>query len=98
MSLSLLCRAERLPEPVMEFQFHPSRKWRFDWAWVDQKVALEIEGGAFVGGRHTRGAGYTRDMAKYNAAQLLGWKVFRCVPNELLTVGFDTVKEALWQR
>ena len=61
-----------LPVPVCELPFHPTRKWRFDVAWPDQRVAIEIEGGAFIGGRHTRGIGYEKDLEKYAAALLLG--------------------------
>lgn len=70
--------------PVPEFSFHPVRKWRFDYAWPEQKIALEVEGGAFIGGRHTSGQGFVADMEKYNAAGMLGWRIFKCVPNDLL--------------
>lgn len=63
-----------------EFAFHPVRGWRFDFAWPDALVALEIEGGVFSGGRHSRGAGIREDMTKYNEAQLLGWMVIRVLP------------------
>ena len=33
-----------LPEPVPEFRFHDERKFAFDFAWVEQKVALECQG------------------------------------------------------
>lgn len=73
-----------LPAPVMELVFHPERKWRFDYAWPEYVLAVEIEGGVGkrgkdgqVGGRHNREKGYTGDCRKYNAAQLLGWKVLR---------------------
>lgn len=55
--------------------FHPSRKWRFDYAWADLKIALEIHGGVFTNGRHVRGKGFTEDKVKMNSAQLLGWIV-----------------------
>ena len=58
-----------------EYIFHPTRKWRFDYAWLDLKVALEIHGGVFSNGRHTRGKGFTEDKVKMNEAQLLGWIV-----------------------
>jgi len=64
-----------LPEHKKEFIFHPVRKWRFDYAWVDIKVALEIHGGIFTNGRHTRGKGFSEDKVKMNSAQLLGWTV-----------------------
>lgn len=90
-----VCKLAGLPQPVGEFRFHPTRKFRFDWAWEAQKVALEINGAVWTTGRHTRGAGYTRDMAKLNAAQLLGWRVFQVTPDDLLTVGIDTISQAL---
>lgn len=38
---------------------------------------MEVEGGTWVHGRHVRGAGYRRDVDKYNAAVQMGWAVFR---------------------
>lgn len=64
-----------LPAYKKEFRFHPVRRWRFDYVWPDLKVALEIHGGIFTNGRHTRGTGITEDRVKMNTAQLLGWIV-----------------------
>jgi very-short-patch-repair endonuclease len=69
--------ASGLPRPIAEHRFHEARKWRFDYAWPEQRVALEIEGGVYTGGRHTRGKGFEKDCEKYNAATLAGWRVFR---------------------
>lgn len=80
MTLERQLEAIGLPKPEAEFRFHPTRKWRFDYAWPERSLAAEIEGGAFVGGRHTRGAGFVRDLEKYNTAVLLGWKVLRFTP------------------
>ena len=60
-----------------EFRFHEARKFRFDFAHPMTKIAFEIEGGTWSGGRHTRGAGYQKDCEKYNLAALCGWTVFR---------------------
>jgi len=68
---------------VQEYMFHPERRWRFDYAWPENKVAMEVEGGAWVRGRHTRGAGFVKDMEKYNAAASLGWRVFRFTPAQV---------------
>lgn len=68
---------------VAEFRFHPSRRWRFDYAWPQHKIALEVEGGAYTKGRHTRGKGFVNDMDKYNQALQLGWKVIRVTPQQL---------------
>lgn len=89
------CRADGLPMPDAEHRFAPPRRWRFDYAWPESKVALEVEGGAFSGGRHTRGAGFLKDMEKYNAATLAGWKVLRVTPSTLLSDGIDLVKQAI---
>lgn len=89
-----LCKLAGIPVPVPEYRFHPTRRWRFDFAWPADKIALEVEGGAFTRGRHTRGAGYLKDMEKYNAAVIAGWRVFRVTPSDILTQGIDLVKAA----
>lgn len=66
-----------LPEPEREFIFHPTRKWRFDFAWPEMLLAGEVEGGVWSGGRHTRGQGFIDDCEKYNEAASLGWTVLR---------------------
>ena len=78
-----MCRAAGLPEPVPEYQFHPRRKWRLDFAWPIHRIGIEVEGGIWSSGRHTRGSGYLADMAKYNAATMLGWKLLRYAPDQL---------------
>jgi very-short-patch-repair endonuclease len=65
---------------VTEHRFHPVRRWRFDIAIPELKIAIEIEGGAWVNGRHTRASGFIKDMEKYNSAVLLGWRLFRYAP------------------
>jgi len=72
-----------LPPAVTEHVFHPTRRWRFDFAWIDEKVVLEVEGGIWIGGGHSRGSGVSKDMEKYNAATLLGWRIIRCQPKEI---------------
>lgn len=64
-------------KPDGEYRFHPERRWRFDFAYPDLKIAVEAEGGVFSAGRHTRGMGFVNDTEKYNQATLLGWRVFR---------------------
>lgn len=53
------------------------RDWRFDFAWPDAMVAVEVEGGTWTRGRHVRGGGFRGDCEKYNAACVLGWRVLR---------------------
>lgn len=80
-----LCRSDLHVECVKEFRFHPERRWRFDYAIPSHKIAVEVEGGVWTGGRHTSPKGFLNDMEKYNAAALLGWRVFRYVPDTLHT-------------
>jgi hypothetical protein len=77
-----MCEAAGLPRPVPELRFAPPRRWRFDWCWPDLKLSLEIEGGVWTKGRHTRPSGFLRDVEKYNAAAVLGYRIIRCTPSE----------------
>lgn len=63
-----------------EFRFHPDRHWKFDFVYLDQKIALEVEGGTWGVSRHTTGSGFAGDMEKYNEAVLHGWKLLRATP------------------
>lgn len=62
---------------VREYRIVPTRRWRFDAAWVQHHVAVELDGGVFTTGRHTRGAGYEADCEKLNEAAVRGWRVLR---------------------
>lgn len=73
----LHAKAVKLPTYEREFRIIPDRRWRFDFAWPERKIAAEVEGGIFTGGRHTTGVGFTKDCEKYNQAALLGWRIFR---------------------
>jgi very-short-patch-repair endonuclease len=70
------------PDAVAEFKFHPSRKWRADFAMPGAKILIEIDGGVWSGGRHTRGSGFIGDMEKLNAAACLGYRVLRYTPQD----------------
>jgi hypothetical protein len=78
-----LFRACGLPEPVAECPFTPLRGWRFDFAWPGLRIALEVDGGLFSGGAHTRGAALLQEYDKLNAAASLGWRIFYCTPRQL---------------
>lgn len=70
-------RAVGLPEPESEYRFYDKRRWRADFAWPLHKVLVEVEGGIWVRGRHTRGSGFEKDCEKHNKAVELGWQVYR---------------------
>lgn len=91
-----ICKTDLHEECVKEFKFHPVRKWRFDYALPAHKIALEVEGGVWTGGRHTSSVGFLNDMEKYNTATLMGWRVFRTTPDSLLRkTTFDLLKNAI---
>ena len=75
-----------LPAPVKEYKFHNVRRWKFDFAYPDHKIAIECEGGTWTQGRHTRGSGFAGDCEKYNTAAMLGWRVFRFT-SEMIKTG-----------
>jgi very-short-patch-repair endonuclease len=68
---------KRIPKAIEEYRFDKVRKWRFDFAYPELKIAIECEGGVWNQGRHTRGSGFVKDCDKYNSAVLQGWKVLR---------------------
>lgn len=84
---------------VQEHKFHPTRRWRFDFADVDNKIAVECEGGIWSGGRHTRGAGYAKDAEKYNQATVLGWRILRyCTQKQIREQFINDYKSCLKEK
>jgi hypothetical protein len=76
--LANLVRLAGLREPIHEFPFGGlagNRRWRIDLAWPDARLAVEIDGGTFTGGRHVRGVGAEGDRQKRNELVLAGWRV-----------------------
>ena len=74
-----------IPGVVSEFRFHPKRRWRCDCAIPDRKLAVEIEGGIWTNGRHTRGSGFVKDLEKYNELAVRGWRLLRVTPKQVKT-------------
>ena len=68
-----------------EYRFHPVRKWRFDFAETDKKVAFEIHGGIWIGGRHQTASGFMHDCEKYTAAAMLGWRIIHLTSQDITT-------------
>jgi hypothetical protein len=75
-----------------EYKFHEDRKWLADYMIMrpieiphpGNMVLVEIEGGAFTRGRHTRGKGFIEDMLKYSTASALYYRIFRFTPSQVL--------------
>ena len=93
-ALQLRSQGAHFPVAQREYRGVPGRRFRFDFAWVDQKVAVEIEGAIhnrkcrscgqmLAGGRHTRAEGFENDCEKYALAALEGWLVLRVTKNQI---------------
>jgi very-short-patch-repair endonuclease len=91
--LAFQIKAAGLPAPEREFRFHPTRRWRLDLAFVDRKIAIELNGGIWMrnpdgtaGGAHSRPRNILRDMSKGNALQEAGWRLYQFTPHQV-TIG-----------
>ena len=82
-----------------EWAFHPTRKWRFDYACPELKIAIEVDGGIFTGGRHSGGVGQLKDMEKMNAAASAQWLVLHTNPEDMFDIQLrNFVSEAIKSR
>ena len=75
----ILCAG--LPTPEREYRFAPPRRYRADFAYPEKMLLIEVEGGVWVRGAHTRGGHYNSDCEKYNLAAKLGYRVLRFTSN-----------------
>lgn len=95
-TLALQLRAFKVTGYEREYKFNSKRKWRFDFAWLDKKIAVECEGGTHAQGRHTRGEGFEKDCEKYNEATAQGWKVYRFTMSQIKSgYAIDFIDRAL---
>lgn len=84
---------------VSEYRFDKVRKWRVDFAFEKQKLAIEVEGGIWMQGRHSRGSGFEADCEKYNALTLAGWGLLRFTGKTIRSgQALRTIQEALAAR
>jgi len=77
-------RMTGLPDPVREFtKAIPKRRFRFDFAWPEHRLLLEVQGGSWIGGGHSTGKGMSRDAEKNNLAALEGWTVLYATTDQI---------------
>jgi very-short-patch-repair endonuclease len=86
------------PELEREFRFHPERKWRADFAHIESRTLIEIEGGIYIQGRHNRAAGFIADAEKYLEAFLAGWSVVRLTSAQISTPTVERLIAAIRSR
>lgn len=82
---------------IYEFKFNTGRKFKFDYANLPMKIAVEIEGGIYTGTGHAKTGRYLSDMSKYNDAQLRGWIVLRYAHGQENLIAND-IKRAIEKR
>lgn len=91
-------KACKLKLPIREFKICPDRKWRSDFVWPEHNLIVEIEGGIYTNGRHTRPRGFKNDCEKYNYAALIGYKVIRVTPDHIKSgKALEWIEEGLKQ-
>jgi hypothetical protein len=69
--------------PVPQYAFHPKRKWRYDYAWPNHRLLIDIDGGTYSSGAHARGGGIENDREKDAAAVVAGWRVLRVTAKQV---------------
>jgi len=90
-TLAFQIKALKLPAPVREYRFYPKRGWRADFAWPNEKLLVEYEGGIFARsmgkgqdyGWHQSVGRMLGDMEKYNKAAMMGFRVLRFTANHV---------------
>lgn len=96
-------RGAHLPEPVQQFAFHPTRRYRADLAYPPEHLLIEVDGGIWLQrGGHTTGTGYQRDRERDCEAVALGYTVLRVTP-AMVKRGtalryVETALHGIWQR
>ncbi|QMV32383.1 hypothetical protein 8G_00065 [Ralstonia phage Hyacinthe] len=82
-TFALHLRAAGIEGFEREYRFAAPRRWRLDFADPARMLAVEVEGGTFSGGRHTRGTGFAADCIKYSTAAVMGWRVLRFTTDQV---------------
>lgn len=75
--LEMALRAANAPAWVCEYRFMPERRYRADFCFLEACLLVEVEGGSWSRGRHTRGKGFEEDCEKYAEAVCRGYRVLR---------------------
>lgn len=57
--------------------------WRFDLAWPEYWLAVEVQGGLFSKGAHVQGMHLRREYEKTNEAAIRGWVVLHVLPEQI---------------
>jgi very-short-patch-repair endonuclease len=83
---------------VREVRFHPTRRWRLDFANAEKMLAIEVQGGLWIHGAHTTGKGVSRDIEKYNEAVRLGWVILYATRKTIESGECLALVEEIWEQ
>ena len=97
--VNALCDQYGIPRPASEVRFASPRRFRLDFGWQKlgkngYRIALEVQGGIWISGRHSRGSGLLKEYEKMNIAASKGWRICYCTPQTLIT-GVEAVAACL---
>ena len=73
-----------LPTPQPQYHIYmpgASHPCRADFAWPERKLLVEVQGGQWSHGAHTRGSGFEDDCRKYSQYALLGFRLMLITPD-----------------
>jgi len=83
-----------IPIPALEYKFCSTRQWKIDIVWIKEKLAVEIEGGIWTGGRHINPSGFLKDVEKYNQLDIEGYDLLRFTPDQIESLeAFESILE-----
>ncbi len=82
---------------IYEYRYDSLRRFKFDYANLRLKIAIEMEGGIYTGTGHAKTGRYLKDMEKYNHAQIKGWIVLRYGHGQESKIA-DDIKNAIKKR
>lgn len=71
------CEWARLAPPERQYKAITDRRWRWDFAWPDRNLLVEIDGATWTFGRHSRGSGIETDAEKQSTAAAAGFRTMR---------------------
>lgn len=77
---------------IYEYKFDSMRRFKFDYANLRLKIAIEMEGGIYTGTGHARTGRYLKDMEKYNMAAIKGWIILRYGHGQENKIANDVIK------
>lgn len=74
-----------------EYEFHPTRKWRLDFAFPAEMLAIEVDGAV-----HRIKKQFKSDLDKHNALTLAGWRILRFSTKHIATgKATETIRAAM---